>query len=212
MEILICDNIDKLNEDFIERCKEILPEWRKEQMLRIKHLPGRVQCAVAYFLVEFCKNKNFPITARCDKWKYNEHGKPYFEDRNDLYFSISHCKSAVAAVVDDEEVGVDIEEISRYRESLVRYVTNESEIMENGVEGKAEKFIELWTKKEAVFKYLGTGITHEIKDILKNNADINVVSRKIGNKYLSVVTRKVVNNEDVKCKFVNVEDFRRINH
>ncbi len=212
MKILICDNIEELGEDFVERCKEILPEWRKEQMLKIKHLRGRVQCAVGYLMVYQALNE-VPCCARNDRWRYNEHGKPYFEGRDDLFFSISHCGSAVAVAVDDEEVGVDIEEVKRYREHLVNYVLNEEEVPRCARnDNRAEAFIEIWTKKEAVFKLLGTGITHEIKDVLKNNSGIYVVSKKVGERYLSVATRKVIDNEDVIIEFANIEKICDINH
>ena len=175
MKIMVCDNIEELGEDFVAWAETVLPDWRREQMLAIKHLRGRVQCAVAWLMVGG------------DNWIYNEHGKPYFEDRKDLFFSISHCKSAVAVAIDDKEVGIDIEEISRYKESLVEYTMNEEE---KRFAGKKDKFIEIWTQKEAVFKLLGTGITHEIKDVLKNHKDVNVYSQKIGDRWLSVATKK----------------------
>ena len=196
MKILICDNIEELGEDFVEWSMGVLPEWRKEQMLRIKHLRGRVQCAVAWLLVHHCQMReggsSRPEVARNDKWRYNEHGKPYFEGRDDLFFSISHCRSAVAVAIDDEEVGVDIEEVGRYREQLVNYVLNEEEKEEMDKKDKMDKkemFIEIWTQKEAVFKLLGTGITHEIKDILKGY-DGNLYTWKFGDKVLTVATRK----------------------
>ena len=211
MKILICDKIEELGEDFVERCKEILPEWRKEQMLKIKHLRGRVQCALGWMLATLAEKEDKRFADKKDKedkrWRYNEHGKPYFEGSNDLFFSISHCGSAVAVAVDDEEVGIDIEEVSRYREHLVNYVLNEEEkdkMDKMDKMDKKEMFIEIWTKKEAVFKLLGTGITHEIKDILKNYSGINVVSKKVGDRYLSVATRKVIDNEDITIEFVNI--------
>ena len=196
MKILVCDIIDQLGEDFIAKCKEIMPEWRKEQMLKIKHLKGRVQCALGWLMVK-----------PNDNWVYNEHGKPYFEGRKDLFFSISHCASAVAVVIDDEEVGIDIEEVSRYKERLVDYVANDEE---KSVIGNVEDFIELWTKKEAVFKMLGTGITHDIKDVLKNNRDVNVYSKKIGEKYLSVATKKMKTCEDIGVEMVKIEELIRL--
>ena len=224
MKILICDKIDELGEDFVERCKEILPEWRKEQMLKIKHLRGRVQCALGWMLATLAEKEDKRFADKKDKedkkdkkekrWRYNEHGKPYFEGRNDLFFSISHCGSAVAVAFDDEEVGVDIEEVKRYREHLVNYVLNEEEkdkMDKMDKMDKKEMFIEIWTKKEAVFKLLGTGITHEIKDILKNNSEINVVSKKVGGRYLSVATRKVIDNEDITIEFVNIEKICDLN-
>ena len=187
MKILICDNIEELGEDFVEWSMGVLPEWRKEQMLKIKHLRGKIQCAVAYLMAcDF--DQSLP-------WRYNEHGKPYYADRDDLFFSISHCKSAVAVAIDDEEVGVDIEEVGRYRESLEKYVLSDDEcrdkacLVRTGRANNAEAFIEIWTQKEAVFKLLGTGITHEIKDIL-TKYDGNLYTWKLGDKVLTVATRK----------------------
>ena len=191
MKILVCDNIEELGEDFVAWAETVLPDWRREQMLAIKHLRGRVQCAVAWLLVNHCQMSEGGSSqlevARNDNWIYNDHGKPFFEGRDDLFFSISHCKSAVAVAIDDKEVGIDIEEISRYKESLVEYTMNEEE---KRFADKKDKFMEIWTKKEAVFKLLGTGITHEIKDVLKNHKDVNVYSQKIGDRWLSVATKK----------------------
>ena len=197
MKILVCDNIEELGEDFVAWAETVLPDWRREQMLAIKHLRGRVQCAVAWLLVHHCQmsegGSSQQDIARNDKWLYNHHGKPYFADRKDLFFSISHCKGAVAVAIDDKEVGVDIEEISRYRESLESYVLNEEEVPRCARnDNKKEAFIEIWTQKEAVFKLLGTGITHDIKDVLKNHPEVNVYSERIGNKILSIATQKIL--------------------
>ena len=190
MKILVCDNIKELGEDFVAWSMTVLPDWRKEQMLAIKHLRGRVQCAVSYLLLQHALQE-IPSSVQNDKWVYNEHGKPYFADKNDVFFNISHCRSAVAVAIDDEEIGIDIEEIARYRESLVKYSLNDAEVETTSHQSdSAESFIELWTKKEAVFKFLGTGITHDIKDILKNNPDVNVYSQRIGDMILSVATYK----------------------
>ena len=207
MIIMVCDNIEELGEDFVAWAETVLPDWRKEQMLAIKHLRGRVQCAVAWLLVHHCQMSEGGLftcgecsrklgsrrgAARNDSWIYNEHGKPFFEGRDDLFFSISHCKGAVAVAIDNKEVGVDIEEISRYREGLESYVLNEEEVPRCARNDKlrAECFIEIWTQKEAVFKLLGTGITHDIKDVLKNHPEVNVYSERIGDKILSIATQK----------------------
>ena len=190
---MVCDNIEELGEDFVAWAETVLPDWRREQMLAIKHLRGRVQCAVGWLLVNHCQMSEGGSSqlnvARNDIWVYNEHGKPYFADKKNLFFSISHCKGAVAVAIDDKEIGVDIEEISRYKESLESYVLNEDEVPRCARnDNRKEAFIEVWTQKEAVFKLLGTGITHDIKEVLKNHPEINVYSEKIGDKILSVAT------------------------
>lgn len=191
MKIIICEGIDKLDESFVARSEEILPKWRSDKMFRYKHLRGRVQCALGWMMVEYgmrsmegSYNKGGGM-----EWGYNEHGKPYLKDK-DIFFNISHCKTAVAVIVADAEVGIDIEEM-RYRESLEKYVLSEEEIAElnKGEELKEESFTRIWTKKEAVFKYYGTGITHDIKNVLKC-CDVNIYSKRIGEKYVSVATEK----------------------
>lgn len=205
MKVLVFVDLEALGEDFIKMCKDILPEWRCNQMMGYKHLRGQVQSAVAWILVEKLKDNSERLK---DKWVYNEHGKPYFEGRNDLFFSISHCKSAVAAVVAEEEIGIDIEEISRYKESLVKYVLSEEESLElkdDDLEHKAEKFIKIWTQKEAAFKYYGTGITHDIKDILKRD-EVAILSEKIGDdKWLSVATADKKDKNTVEMTIVSAE-------
>ena len=167
----------------------MLPAWRCGQMMKIKHLRGRVQCAVAWLLAR--------ELGAGDEWTYNEHGKPYSTGREKVYFSVSHCGGAVAAVAADQEVGIDIEETGRYKANLERMVLNEEEQeLLDSLSGdkRAEEFIGLWTRKEAVFKCLGTGITHEIKDILRRR-DVSVFTLKIGGRMLSVATRdEIVGN------------------
>ena len=205
MKVLICDNIEALGVDFIEKCKEILPEWRCQQMMRYKHLRGQLQCAVSYLMLQQALYEVIHCV-RNEKWVYNEHGKPYFDGSNDLFFSISHCKNAVAAVVADEEVGIDIEEISRYKDNLMKYVLNEEESLElkgENLEMIAEKFIRIWTRKEAAFKCYGTGITHEIKDILKRG-DIEIYSMKMGDKWLSVAAGCI--SENISVQIVSIDE------
>lgn len=201
MKILVFDNIDVLGEDFVEESKKILPAWRCEQMMRFRHLKGRVQCALGWMMVDYGRcMEGADFADNHEEWRYNEHGKPYFKDKKNLFFNISHCQTAVAVAVDDAEVGIDIEEVRRYRESLRKYVLNEEESGRIEADDK-EEFIALWTKKEAVFKYYGTGITHEIKDILQH-VDIQVFTEKIGEKFLSVATKK----EKIEVKMLNIND------
>lgn len=185
MKIYYVTGIDIFNEDFIEDCASFFPGWRKDKMLQYKHLKGRVQNGLAYLLLIKALREE-GIFKELPEFSYNEHGKPFLKNYPEWYFNISHCKTAVCCVLSKKEIGIDIEEISVYKESLANYICNENEFSElQKSENQTEDFYKLWTRKEAVFKMLGTGITKEIKNIL-NTPNINIETHKIGNYFISV--------------------------
>lgn len=74
-----------------------------------------------------------------------EGGKPYFPDRPDICFNLSHSYGAVVCAVHDRPVGVDIEKLRPAPKRLAK-----------GMEDRA--FFFLWTAKEASVKRDGKGI------------------------------------------------------
>ena len=84
-----------------------------------------------------------------------------------IHFNISHCREGVICVVSDRPVGVDIESIREYKESLVRYTMNDDEVREiESAADPASAFIRFWTMKEATMKLIGTGISNDMKAII----------------------------------------------
>ena len=86
--------------------------------------------------------------------EFTEQGKPFFKDRDDLFFSISHTSGAAAAAVSDGPVGVDIERVRpEWKESLTaRFLTSEEQRVFQ------EDYTRAWCRKEAAAKITGAGI------------------------------------------------------
>lgn len=185
MKIYLINGIDAFDDGLIETCLWFFPKWRSDKMLNYKFLKGKVQCAVAYLLLIYALREE-GVFVDMPEFSYGEHGKPFLKNYPDWHFNISHCKNAVCCVLSQEEVGIDIEEIKEYKESLAAYICNEEElaILHNS-DNPADGFYRLWTQKEAVFKMLGSGITNDIKNVLINN-DVSVKSYKFDNIWLSV--------------------------
>ena len=119
-------NDDIAHFDF-EAALPLLSEQRREQALKFKHEQGRKTCAAAYLLLCEGLRKEYGITEK-PVFEYGEHGKPSIIGHPDIHFNFSHCREAAVCVISDRPVGVDIESIREYKESLVRYTMNEDEI------------------------------------------------------------------------------------
>jgi len=144
----------------------LLSEQRREQCLRFKHEQGRKTCAAAYLLLCEGLRKEYGIEEP-PVFEYGEHGKPSIVGHPEIHFNMSHCKEAAICVLSDNPVGVDIESIRRYSESLARYTMSDAE-MERILQAECpeEEFIRLWTQKEAVLKLSGEGIRNDMKHVL----------------------------------------------
>lgn len=93
-------------------------------------------------------------------------GKPYLERRT-LRFNLSDTKDAVLiAFASEMEIGADIETMARevdHRAVGEHYFTPpEVRSIAGNVDGK-RRFLELWTRKEAVLKASGVGIMDDLK-------------------------------------------------
>lgn len=90
----------------------------------------------------------------------NQYGKPYLVEYSNIHFNISHTKGAIACAVSDCPVGIDIERIRKIDFRIVRYFFSQQEkdYVLADTENTDFRFTEVWTKKEAYLKFLGTGI------------------------------------------------------
>lgn len=127
---------------------------------------------------EFCLGRLMLKTALAEKlncsankliFSYSESAKPYLPD-SPFQFSISHCKSAVAVVIANQDVGLDIEQIDRRRASHIKapwqragdFLNSEmAQIIEALSCREAEKarlFAQFWTCFEAFVKLKASSI------------------------------------------------------
>lgn len=107
-----------------------------------------------YPCLEFNKQDSEPPL-----WAFGEHGKPYITNHEGIHFNISHCSEAVAVGVSGSPIGIDVEGRRRFSDTLLHRAFNEAEqeAVKNAAEPELE-FARIWTRKEAYFKWTGTGI------------------------------------------------------
>ena len=189
IDIKIFDDMDQITEEEILRLLPLVSEERREEALRFKHLFGQFACLKSYVILrEMLEALGLSHPFRFER---NEHGKPFLADYPEIYFNLSHCKNGIAVAVSDEPVGIDIESYRNPSDSLLRYTMNEEELrMIIESEYPIRTFTEFWTKKEAVFKLRGTGITHDLHDLLKGDEQVETQVNPEKQYVYSVATKK----------------------
>lgn len=125
----------------------LLSEERREKALRIRREDARLRSIGAGLLLR--------EAGIASPFSYGGHGKPYIP--GGVYFSLSHSGELCALAVCGAPVGLDAEKIAPVRRAAARALTiEERDYMKADPE---RRFAYLWTRKEAVLKCTGAGLS-----------------------------------------------------
>lgn len=161
--IYIDDNPTAIN---IEAALTEVSEQRREQALRFKFEEGRRLSLSAYLLLKHALLREYGMSDN-PVFEYSPDGKPSIVGHPGIHFNLSHCPCATACVVSNIPVGIDVERIRPFKESLGHYVLSDAEY-ESVISSsdKDAEFIRLWTMKESLLKFTGEGIRRDLKSLL----------------------------------------------
>lgn len=154
----------------LEAYMPALSENRQQKIRRYMGEDSKILSFCCAFLVRTVLQRDFDMKSRQIYIDYLEHGKPVLTDKagNIIkpHISWSHSRKAAALATSSKPVGVDIEWIGDYRESITRknFSKEEWEYLENSGE-KEKEFYKLWTRKEAFVKRSGEGLKKDLSQI-----------------------------------------------
>lgn len=109
--------------------------------------------------------KYLTVPAEQIKYKKNQYGKPLLDHETSIHFNMSHSHYyALIAVSNHSEIGVDIEYIEKKTswEKIARRFFHDKEIaflFDSDPSKQKSIFFQIWTRKEAYIKALGTGFS-----------------------------------------------------
>ena len=190
ISVSVFDDMMLCTDAEVERMIPLVPEPRRSDALKFKHTFGRFACLKSYMMLADLLYKEF----RLDDFRIEigEHGKPYLADNPDIWFNISHCKKAIAVVVGNQPVGIDVESFRHFGDGLLEKTMNPSEIAEILASDMPEEtFASYWTRKEAVFKLMGTGITDNLHNILTDKTRTSTTINRANGYVMSVAVYNV---------------------
>ena len=179
IRVSVFDDMTLCTDAEVERMLPLVPEPRRSQALRFKHTFGRFACLKSYMMLTDLLDSGFGLKEFT--LEVGEHGKPYLAGHPDIHFNLSHCMKAIAVAVSNRPVGIDVESFRSYSDGLLGKTMNPAEKAEIlSSQAPEEMFAAYWTRKEAVFKLNGTGITDNLHGILtdKTKTDTTVNREK----------------------------------
>lgn len=149
---------------------------------------------LGYFLVA-AGLKAMGIYGGMPQFGYGERGKPYLLNYEGVEFNMSHCRGGVAVCLHNRSIGLDVEDTLPFDAELARAVCSDDEFGEIvSAAFPGEAFTRLWTRKEAVMKYYGTGMCDgdRLKRILcDDSVDIRSYRLARGAMYMSLCIGKL---------------------
>ena len=152
IEYVVLDENLKLEE--LKDSVALLPPDRQNKIVRYRFEKDKLLSLAAGLLIRRAIGES-PIF-------FGEHDKPYVE--SDVFFSVSHSGRVAVIATDDAEVGLDIEQLpdeSRLKIADRFYHPRERAYVK-GSQDPCRAFCEIWTRKEAVLKMTGEGISTDL--------------------------------------------------
>ncbi len=89
-------------------------------------------------------------------------GKPFFKDRPDIRFSVSHSDQMAMCTFSDSEIGCDIEKTGQFDLKIARrfFTPRENKyILSHPQDERSKIFCRIWALKESYIKMTGKGIS-----------------------------------------------------
>lgn len=180
MHYIVFDDMSQCTEADVQRLLSVMPPWRCQQAMKFHHLFGQWTCLKAWELLGSMTSPARQVRPSVDRREvlvnfstrkeppmYNEFGKPFYPDAP--HFSISHCKTAVAVAIDSQPVGIDVESLRHVEQALIERTMNlQEQALIAAADDPVRAFTRLWTQKEAILKYYGTGIIDDLHSVLNN--------------------------------------------
>lgn len=137
----------------------LLPPERREKLLRLKRPEDRRRSFGAWLLLRAALEE---LGAEPGPLAVGPQGKPFFPDRPDLHFNLSHSGETVLCALSPSPVGCDVEILGPARPELAERFFHPSErrwLSALPPSEYDEAFFRLWTLKESYLKATGLGLS-----------------------------------------------------
>ena len=155
----------------LARCRAVLTDDEREKTDRFRFARDRHSCLITRALVRTTLSRHHDVPPERWRFRTNGHGRPEIAaPASPLRFNLSHTNGLVVCLVSrGRAVGVDVESLERagrWVDLADRYFAprEAAALRRVNAAGRAVRFLEYWTLKEAYIKARGLGLALPLAD------------------------------------------------
>ncbi len=150
------------HEDTDNKYMSKMNDWRISRINACRSDEQRMEALAAGAALSFGLERDFDVRLVDMSVEIGSLGKPYFSNRPDIYFNLSHSGGIAFCAISDVPVGCDIQAVGKSRSAIAeRYFHPDEAARLASLQGaeRTELFYKLWALKESYVKMMGGGIS-----------------------------------------------------
>ncbi len=186
MLMLYSFDVSAMSDDDFLRMYQESDKSRKLKVDRLKKEPAKKLSVAAGMLARRGIAHHFGMQPQDITFRRDHNGKPYAEGL-DIHFSLSHSANLAVCAISDKPVGIDVEKVRSVNMRVAQkwFTPKEQYYIFSDKRKIQKRFFEIWTKKEAYVKRLGTGICEFPSFDVTQDSSVYLVKNK---KYVVAVS------------------------
>lgn len=148
-----------------------ISDTRKLRILRYRNPKDKMLSLCSALLARYAICTNFSLCNDELSFSFNDKNKPICKNIPLSDFNFSHSNNCILCAVSkipNNKVGADVQLLGRLPESVIKSAFHREEALyvnNSPNHLKIPRFYEIWTKKEAYTKALGTGLAVNLREI-----------------------------------------------
>ncbi len=164
MTRVFVSKIPEISQRTFDRLLQKVSKERQEKVDRLKLYDKKCQSLAVELLLRKVLVSYFNINESDIVIEKTPEGKPFLKGDRGLFISLSHCDGLVAVAVSDCEVGVDAECVRNIDSKIAKrfFTESEQEYVFKTDDATTDRFFEVWTRKEAMAKKRGVGLSADM--------------------------------------------------